>query len=604
MDESSYLEQLAEADRVRDEKARSAEAKRRQERDYWDSLNAAWLPLTGTREWAGGKNGFGTPPRTGALSEEEWTTQGPSAVMELAKILSESSLVESVKRVRERIVRYLDSDQDQYEYGGVCVGPVEDLRERLRSVAACATVLSLAIGGKPEPDIASACQKVSASRFTPDAWDDLRGEVNGTTHDSSTAPIAKTSQTKASKTSEHIPMSTPEPVRGELGNEGDTNRLRPASHLDPLYDIKVDQLLRTVDDLLFWLDCPDPDAVARVEWFDKMADQVGTRFDSLIKSPSPRVDSILSVESLCEIRAQAMGFINIIHSNPEIRLKDWGDHFPDNLSKLRNFVRRLRTLKSQLDHESRSDQLDLKPTREDQSKSQFVDTDLPLIPARGKFAASIERLLDDLVRYAEDHPEFQGSVFRDTVDAPIFALRYLSQEEIDSEIIECSPKDPVAWQEYHDNQNNGVRALDSIAGRIMRLLSPFGVVFPEGTSKGASVMAWALSDSFYSPCGKYAWGKVKSGYRPFESVREKLLETLESVDHENILKGKSIKELGFMQDDAIGEPNGTPKSSADMSSGMSSEMFQAKDCDDDLWLQLNILIEAMEKHPGEEWAPI
>ena len=139
----------------------------------------------------------------------------------------------------------------------------------------------------------------------------------------------------------------------------------------------------------------------------------------------------------------------------------------------------------------------------------------------------IERLLDDLVRYAQDHPNYRGTLDRTGGDDDVFSLRYYPPNETEAYLQDVPTGERDAIRAARSEQNEGVRAVDSIAARVIRLLEPYKVQLPKGTTPSASVMAWAVSDRLVSPCGKYRRGGVTSAYRPFEAIREKLLETVE-----------------------------------------------------------------------------
>ena len=149
-----------------------------------------------------------------------------------------------------------------------------------------------------------------------------------------------------------------------------------------------------------------------------------------------------------------------------------------------------------------------------------------MLTANG-FTPAIERLLGDLIRYANDHPNYRGNLDRVGASDEVFKLRYYPPKETEDYLQDVDESQRDSIRESRQSHNDGVRALDSIAGRIKRLLEPYKIRFPEGVTDGASVMAWALSDRLVSPCGKYQRGGVTPDYRPFEAVRERLLKTLE-----------------------------------------------------------------------------
>lgn len=91
-----------------------------------------------------------------------------------------------------------------------------------------------------------------------------------------------------------------------------------------------------------------------------------------------------------------------------------------------------------------------------------------------------EMLLADLVRLATKHKDYSGTVEREEQDG--FRLRFYHKP--DDAMIEDRR---VAW-------NEGVRALDSIAPRVIQYMNEYGITTPSAETPGASVMAWVLRD--------------------------------------------------------------------------------------------------------------
>jgi hypothetical protein len=102
------------------------------------------------------------------------------------------------------------------------------------------------------------------------------------------------------------------------------------------------QLRHTLVDLLFWLDVPDAEAVARKEWIGATTDGINRRFQAVVDTIGR--DAFMDHETLMDRRRDAMHFANVLHANPGITLAGWKDHFPDCLGKLREFVRQLESV--------------------------------------------------------------------------------------------------------------------------------------------------------------------------------------------------------------------------------------------------------------------
>ncbi len=89
-------------------------------------------------------------------------------------------------------------------------------------------------------------------------------------------------------------------------------------------------------------------------------------------------------------------------------------------------------------------------------------------------------LLADFVRLASEHKDYSGKVERDGRES--FRLRYFPKPM--DELIE---ERRVAW-------NDGVRAMDSIAPRVLDFLGENGISAPHAETPRASVMAWVLRE--------------------------------------------------------------------------------------------------------------
>lgn len=115
-----------------------------------------------------------------------------------------------------------------------------------------------------------------------------------------------------------------------------------------------------------------------------------------------------------------------------------------------------------------------------------------------------DMLLADLVRLATKHKDYSGTVERDEQDG--FRLRFFPKP------------DAVMIEERRAAWNEGVRALDSIAPRVIQFMNEYGIEAQTAETPGATLMAWVLQERF--PANRVSASALTNA---FDAVREALL---------------------------------------------------------------------------------
>jgi len=104
----------------------------------------------------------------------------------------------------------------------------------------------------------------------------------------------------------------------------------------------VYRLHKTVEDLLFFLECPDAETTGSKDWLEKISAQINHDFQAVAIALTDAAES----ERISRMRVEATHFANVLNANPGIRLIQWTESFPDCLPRLRAFQRELKAIET------------------------------------------------------------------------------------------------------------------------------------------------------------------------------------------------------------------------------------------------------------------
>ena len=122
-----------------------------------------------------------------------------------------------------------------------------------------------------------------------------------------------------------------------------------------------------------------------------------------------------------------------------------------------------------------------------------------------------EILLRTLDRLSANHPNYPGTIERDSIDEEP-RLRYY-------------PKPNEMIDESRDKWNNAVRSLDAIAIDVIAVLQGFGKTIPDAQTDGARVMFWMLQSDW-----KPNRVSISSLTNAFEKIRNELAKLCGDTD--------------------------------------------------------------------------
>ena len=99
----------------------------------------------------------------------------------------------------------------------------------------------------------------------------------------------------------------------------------------------VYRLLKTVENLLFFLEVPDAETVARREWLETISADIAHDFQAVAGSLTDQREN----HRISRLRVDATHFANMLNANPGIRISDLKEITPPCLVRLRAFQREL-----------------------------------------------------------------------------------------------------------------------------------------------------------------------------------------------------------------------------------------------------------------------
>ena len=94
-------------------------------------------------------------------------------------------------------------------------------------------------------------------------------------------------------------------------------------------------LRKTVENLLFFLECPDGETTSRPEWLEAMSGDI----EQAVSAVASGLTDSDQCTRIATLKVHATHFANLLHANPGIRIVEWDGKFPDCLARLRAFVR-------------------------------------------------------------------------------------------------------------------------------------------------------------------------------------------------------------------------------------------------------------------------